>query len=492
MGETSTSYSSSSSMDRSDVASMKEALKTQQKLLQKLYAELEEEREASATAASEALSMILRIQEEKAAEKMEATQYKRMTEEKMQHVERSLLLVKELMYQKDIEIASLEFQVQAYRYKMLSMGLSDLVISEMRFGDNRYGDSGVINGNIRRNQSLPVTPFNNSSSDKVTVEIDGHVYPVAELFPKKIEDEPHREVDVRGEEINTYWEQIKHLDERVEELSHNNEFDRGISSSSSAQGFHSAFAAYSANLKIRSRSCSVESEMNRDFNSEPIIEPIGTNLDSEVAISRSTYHVEDPANNLEFAPSVNSRGIKDKRNPPDSFGVYDVFEVPQNIGIPKIPKGPTKKEEKKSMVKEQTSLDSHSKQTKLEFISKEEAEPVNKGVLHPTRKNKINRPTDGLSIDCNLAARGSEVGVAQSEAEVQYLSKQLDQLDGQRRLSNQDCFDRREEELKLLREINEKLDMVQHELRGSRSKKYPPREEASLNSVREAMLFFTL
>ncbi|KAI3996659.1 hypothetical protein MKX01_009491 [Papaver californicum] len=476
MGETSTS-SSSSSMGTSDGASMKEALMKQQKLLQKLYAELEEEREASATAASEALSMILRIQEEKAAEKMEATQYKRMTEEKMQHIERSLLLVKELMYQKDIEIASLEFQVQAYRYKMLSMGLSDLVISEMRFGDNRYGDSGA-SGNIRRNQSLPVTPFNNSSSDMVTVEIDGHVYPLEELFPKKIEDEPHREVDIRGEEINTYWEQIKHLDERVEELSHKNEFDRGISSSSS-QGFHSA------NLKIRSRSCSVESEMCRNFNSEPIIEPIGTNLDSEVAISRSSYHVEDPANRLEFAPSVNSREIKDKRNPPDSFGVYDVFEVPQNLGIPKIPKIPTKKEEKKS-------LGSDSKQTKLEFISKEEAEPVNKWVLHPTRKNKINRPIDGLSIDCNLAARGSEVGVAQSEAEVQYLSKQLDQLDGQRRLSNQDCFDRWEEERKLLKEINEKLDMVRYELRGSRSKKYPPREEASLNSVREAMLFFTL
>ncbi|MCL7029946.1 hypothetical protein MKW94_005466 [Papaver nudicaule] len=461
MGETSTSTSySSMGMGTSDAASMKEALMTQQKLLQKLYAELEQEREASATAASEALSMILRIQEEKAAEKMEATQYKRMTEEKMQHVERSLLLVKELMYQKDIEIASLEFQVQAYRYKMLSMGLSDLVISEMRFGDNRYGDSGG-NGNIRRNQSLPVSPFNNSTSDKVTVEIDGQVYPMAELFPKRIDDEPPQQVDARGEETNTYWEQIKHLDERVEELSHTNGFDRS-----------------------RSWSWSVESEMNRDSNSEPVIEPI---LDSEVAISRSSYHVEDP-----FAPSVNSRLVKDKRNPPDSLGVYDVFEVPQNLEIPKIPRIPTKKEAKKSMVKEQTFIDSDLKQTNLEFISKEEAEPVNKGVLHPSKKNKINRPIDGLSIDCNLAARGSEIGVSQSEAEVQYLSKQLDQLDGQRRLSNHDGFDRREEELRLLREINEKLDMVRDELRGSTSKKFPPAEEPSLNSVREAMLFFTL
>lgn len=57
---------------------------------------------------------------------MEITQYKRMTEEKMQQVDRFLLLVKELIYQKDIEIVSLEFQVQANRYIMLHMGFLEI------------------------------------------------------------------------------------------------------------------------------------------------------------------------------------------------------------------------------------------------------------------------------------------------------------------------------------------------------------------------------
>ena len=58
----------------SEIKALKEALCAQQQLLQKLYNELDVEREASSTAASEALSMILRLQGEKAAVKMEANQ----------------------------------------------------------------------------------------------------------------------------------------------------------------------------------------------------------------------------------------------------------------------------------------------------------------------------------------------------------------------------------------------------------------------------------
>ncbi|OVA06557.1 Zein-binding domain [Macleaya cordata] len=459
----------SSSTGRTEIVSLKEALRTQQKLLQKLYVELEEEREASATAASEALSMILRLQEEKAAEKMEATQYKRMAEEKMHHVERSLLLVKELMYQKEMEVASLEFQVQSYRYKMLSMGFSDLVITEMRFGENRllqqnetrYGDFDV-HGSVRRNNSLPATPFKN----KATVEIDGSVIPLEELSPNKIDVESHREVDVSSEEINSYWKQIKQLDERVEELSHSRDADRGHASSS--QGPLSTIAVYSASLKTRSRSCSLEPEVDRDVFTEPTIEPV------------------DTANKLEFdASSVTSRETEEIRDAPDSIGVHDVFEVPQNHEISKIC-GSLKKEEKKLIMKGETTPDSDSKGT-LDCNFKEEAEPVNKGVLFAHPKTKFPRPIDGIAIDCNLAVRGTEIGIAQSQAEVQYLSKRLEQLEGQRKYFNQDVFDRREEELRLLREINEKLDMVQSELRSSRTKKCPPRDDPSLDSVTEVI-----
>ncbi|CAN7006085.1 unnamed protein product [Brassica rapa subsp. trilocularis] len=54
--------------------------------------------------------MILRLQGEKAALEMEASQYKRMSEEKMCHAETSLTLFEDLIYRKEMEMASLEFQ----------------------------------------------------------------------------------------------------------------------------------------------------------------------------------------------------------------------------------------------------------------------------------------------------------------------------------------------------------------------------------------------
>ncbi|CAN7114826.1 unnamed protein product [Brassica rapa subsp. narinosa] len=50
--------------------------------------------------------MILRLQEEKAALEMEASQYNRMAEEKMCHAETSLTLFEDLIYRKEMEMAS--------------------------------------------------------------------------------------------------------------------------------------------------------------------------------------------------------------------------------------------------------------------------------------------------------------------------------------------------------------------------------------------------
>ena len=131
------------SRSKSDVTAMKETLRTQQQLLEKLDAELDEEREASATATSEALDMILRLQGEKAVVKMEASHYKRVAEEKIGHAEASLEAFEELMYQKEMQIASLEFQVKAYRHKLMSLGCElqeDLLL--LNRSDQRNGENG--------------------------------------------------------------------------------------------------------------------------------------------------------------------------------------------------------------------------------------------------------------------------------------------------------------------------------------------------------------
>ncbi|VYS53331.1 unnamed protein product [Arabidopsis thaliana] len=104
--------------------------------VQRLEEELDAEREATATSASEATSVILRLQGEKALLAMEASQYKRMVEERMSHVELSMELLEDLNYQKEVEIKNLECELHAYRCKLMSLGWSGLDDEDcMRFCD---------------------------------------------------------------------------------------------------------------------------------------------------------------------------------------------------------------------------------------------------------------------------------------------------------------------------------------------------------------------
>ncbi|KAI4377704.1 hypothetical protein MLD38_015289 [Melastoma candidum] len=147
------------------VVATRESHMSQQQLLQRLYVELDEEREASATAASEALSMILRLQGEKAAVKMEADHYRRVAEERVCHAERSLEVFEDVVRQKDMEIASLEFQVLAYRYKLMSLGCgTDLGATDSRLLEGVFCQRFDLccwvgkepgGANVRRINSLP-------------------------------------------------------------------------------------------------------------------------------------------------------------------------------------------------------------------------------------------------------------------------------------------------------------------------------------------------
>ncbi|KAL1221336.1 Myosin-binding protein 7 [Cardamine amara subsp. amara] len=103
--------------------------------VQRLEDELDAEREATASSASEAMSVILRLQGEKAMLAMEANQYKRMVEERMDHVELSLELLEDLNHQKEVEIKNLESKLYAYRCKLMSLGYSGIDEDCMGFCD---------------------------------------------------------------------------------------------------------------------------------------------------------------------------------------------------------------------------------------------------------------------------------------------------------------------------------------------------------------------
>ncbi|KAG5125980.1 hypothetical protein JHK82_026815 [Glycine max] len=88
------------------------------KCMHSLQKELEEERNAYAVATNEAMSMITRLQEEKAALQMEALQYLRMMEEQAEYDNDELEKVNGLLTEKEKEIQDLEAELEFYRSNM--------------------------------------------------------------------------------------------------------------------------------------------------------------------------------------------------------------------------------------------------------------------------------------------------------------------------------------------------------------------------------------
>ncbi|KAJ0958323.1 putative GTD-binding domain-containing protein [Helianthus annuus] len=104
---------------------LREMVTNQQRTIEDLISDLEEERYASASAANEAMSMILKLQREKAEVEMEARQFKRFSEEKMAHDQQELMALEELLYRREQSIQSLTCEVQAYKHRMISFGLME-------------------------------------------------------------------------------------------------------------------------------------------------------------------------------------------------------------------------------------------------------------------------------------------------------------------------------------------------------------------------------
>ncbi|XP_066359996.1 myosin-binding protein 7-like [Miscanthus floridulus] len=84
-----------------EAAALREALARQQAALDDVQAELDAERGAAAGAASEAMTMILRLQREKAEAMMEARQFRRYAEEKMAHDATELAALEEALSKRE-------------------------------------------------------------------------------------------------------------------------------------------------------------------------------------------------------------------------------------------------------------------------------------------------------------------------------------------------------------------------------------------------------
>ncbi|XP_057421058.1 myosin-binding protein 7-like [Lotus japonicus] len=447
------------SMAESDITAMKETLRAQQQLLQKLYAELDQEREASATAASEAMDMILRLQGEKAAVKMESSHYKRMTEEKIGHAEATLEVFEELMYQKEMEIASLEFQVLAYKHKLLTLG-ADFNASELEFPEdfllskndqrNVENDQG---SSVRRLHSLPPIQWKNNSRAHRKRDRSPSPVPVPNEIPKVVESEnqeaasprldlPKKSVDFAFGTLDSYWDQIQSLDEKMKVIS-----DCKDSGSEKV-----------ANLRNRrGRSCSIFAQA-------------GTKV--APTISDKVNHFEAIA------------------NPSCSVNVHDVFEVPQTSEKHKVGE-----QGRGRLVKWMSETDN--RLTKPDPVSEEIIEShvkhdmdKLKSILSTQREIKKPGPKELKTIGCENK-EGMEVD-CNAQAEFQKLHQRIDLLERDRISSRQEIMHEGngEEQLRLLKDIHNQLKLIQSEMRSWKTRKASLKKDMPLDPLQEAMLYF--
>ncbi|XP_024399389.1 uncharacterized protein [Physcomitrium patens] len=128
-----------------------EALQCERETLAALYSELEKERNFSATAASEALAMISRLQEEKAAVQLEARQFQRMVLEKAMYDQEAIEALNELLMSREEEKLALEEEIRVCRERL------DSVMKEERrqsLKPNAISESPILN----RTGKVIVTP----------------------------------------------------------------------------------------------------------------------------------------------------------------------------------------------------------------------------------------------------------------------------------------------------------------------------------------------
>lgn len=423
--------------------SLKEALCVQQRLLQKLYNELDVEREAAATAASEAMSMILRLQGEKAAVKMEAEQYKRLAEEKMSHAEESMEIFEEIMCQKEMEVASLDYQVQAYRYKLLSLGFDDLGVNEIKYPENL----------LQRNESLGETSCKTTPKrlklpnlKKGPLERDRSITEDPDVIARIVEessrdDEINQNLDMglkaeygsSSVDISSYLEQIRKLDKVVENM---------------------VGEQYFCSTDTPSRTSSIPSKLNE----MDVVESSRKSIDVKVFSATCSPSEHD----VFEVPLVDETLYKD-----EGKSIYkDDEKVKKLVSLPQSP-------------------------VKLSYY-KDEIDSLKKPLLSKEKDKKVFLPKDGINVDCHLALVQPTASASETEVVSQQMNVATEIIEGETELVEQNARQepvptREEEELRLLYEINEKLNSIQSEIksRNTRNEKSSANYDLPIIQLRE-------
>ncbi|KAK1289545.1 hypothetical protein QJS10_CPB18g00345 [Acorus calamus] len=472
-----------------EASALKEALCDQDQAMLKLSMELEKEREASASAASEALSMILRLQEERAAERMEARQYKRMTEERMRHVEGHFAILEEVMHVKEMEIAYLESQVRAYRHKLLSIGFCDTNVNDM----GNWGNL-TFHGILRRNESLPVVCYKNLYSDNVVCESKKLALHPELSFHEKFDKVLNHDFDFLQQS-----DDIDHMDRKSDnegcisnpvKIEEQNELLKGSSDVEILEGemesgcdlangdLQTETVPYHANLE---KSCSWYSTISSDasYKSTKGVRGIKSDFANESSFSSSqvegkkNLHGADVFRNLgpeteAIGSGICSTSFRDIF--PDEKNLKETFQLHKLSCQKLMSEAESKFRIPDSMLEDASE---HSVRDEEEWIKKEHISKIEVPFSHSF-----------ASVDPKLTFLPS--------FEIQRLNERIQLLEDSRKNMQHKNSGSGEEQMMLLREIAEKLNTIQSHINPPKAKKHPSVNESSLDSLMEAMLTFSI
>ncbi|KAM7267291.1 hypothetical protein ACFE04_009457 [Oxalis oulophora] len=485
-------YSYTSQASGNDAMSLEEAICNQQQQLQKLYNELDVEREASSSAASEALSMILRLQGEKAAMRMEASQYQRMAEERIGVVEECLEAYEDLILQKEMEIASLEHQLEAYRYKLMSVGSSEIDSNEDGYQENLLNQKNesfreTENDNILKQHSLPPMWIGEPEKRMPEPAIQKSC-----LVTTKMNENADREVHFRNldlelksensacEDLKSRWELIRNMLEEVKE------------------------SGKYGTLNIKPEPTLVKSVST--LSTASCYETPRCQLDQ----------IDEFGNSNERETFFTSRA---------SSNIHDVFEVPQTCEELKICEKLERKKlnfmlerqkriRKLNMVPEE-SLHSDSENEEIECIktmllTTEEEKILPKsedrtsfdlntendvklskyrdsiGLELGTEKEKrLPNPGEGTSVENKSRIYSPTNSVSKCEASIQQLSRRIMERGGEHNITRTEISEEHRVELDLLKELQEQLNSIRSEMRIRKSKKSYPADDWRFATLRE-------
>jgi len=478
-------------MAEDEVIALKEALCNQYIIMQKLYSELEEEREASATAASEALSMILRLQREKAAEKMEASQYKRMADEKLYHAEECLEFLEEVIQQNEMEISSLMYQVETYKKKLERHGVNIPDVGQISISDkqscmqsNVPMEKTSFRRFLRRHISLPsLFPLDQLCSE-IDICNDSTLVNSKESILKKVNDKS--DGSGIGDSQSPVWKQSEEMNRKLKELIQDkNAKEVGSYSSVTTTELLRPLSVGSIISDQESGSCSYHSTVSA-----------GTSYDSTSTCKKSN----DQA--VSCLPSqVRGSGNIPSGNTVLTAGVHDIFEISEGRKDCNL-------DQPYEQVLEDSVRVANNMSGMPNLIRQESADCLVRGddrlkkafmhghygtKLSPSRKgpfsqngSKLPTPSKGTSSSYHsLGDPRVENGVSQLDFE--QLKLQQKQLQKEIVVMQEDT-ERSKEQLILLRDIFKKLNTIETHMKRSTSTKYSAQDESKIVSIMEVRI----